>query len=298
MSKVGSIIAEALSRGRSSFLEKIAEETGKCKDCGQAIPADSELCSECAARAANRDKAGMEDRSDAGGATSPETDEVRKLASAANYIFNHPELVNWGEVRTSLNKLAAGETIPTDEKQPIAEGTINLVGATTVPTALKPLSDNGIGASGTALPNTGDTKGADPSSAIDRVKTAARRYFPKIGEFSEGAGSLPENRPQQTLTPEAQAQARAIDSASSMGLTPRKADEVPKKELSELFDEPAKSAKSDPVLQQAFTPSALSDAGVKIASQKLIQKLAFESCICGHTGSCAACRVTGTRSGR
>ena len=109
------------------------------------------------------------------------------------------------------------------------------------------------------------------------------------------ASALPEDQPSQMARPaEVTSQEKMIASnEAAIDFTKRDAKAVPKKRMGEVLDEPAQSKAGDSALQDALGADLAAKGGAKIASARLVQKLASEGCTCSGNskGSCGFCKI-------
>lgn len=87
-----------------------------------------------------------------------------------------------------------------------------------------------------------------------------------------------------------QARSLIASNQAAIDATKRSAKGPVKKQLAELLDEPALSAKHDNKLQENLRSTG--QAGVKIAAARaVLQKIAEEGCTCNDSGECRHCKI-------
>jgi hypothetical protein len=156
--------------------------------------------------------------------------------------------------------------------------------------------DGRIGKAGVALSAAGALAGAPLLASQlrgvpEEMEVTASALVRRIMKKAE-ATLNPEDRPPQERPAEVTQQEALIAPVDgALNLTPEQAAAVPKKQMGDLLDEPMQSAQTDPVIQQAFSPEMVADAGAKVASSALISKLAAELCSCGGAGTCGPCKI-------
>ena len=151
----------------------------------------------------------------------------------------------------------------------------------------------------TDTPNTGTTltpPGDGAKMKLGQVDAEALRIFQILkqaaSEMTTSEGEVPNTATNPGLEGRGlPAEAKKIDTPQkAQDLTPRDAAQQEKEDLKGVLDEPAMSAKTDPVLKNNFDHEA--DAGPKIAAaREYLEKVAEEGCTCGGQGTCTYCQI-------
>lgn len=313
------LIEASLSGARAGAMEKIAQEAESkaCKACGRPTAAGSDMCKACAEKAAK----GEERAAQTEGSEKTSSENIKKMASAVRWMVQNPRawLSGIGHLKAAeeaTNTTGPGRgpnTLETNVSSPTTEE---------MPATLNP-----GGAAKHSIPTTPPMEaGANPKAAPKTMKTdidKARPLQPKDGDLiQKGAAAvqrlkqamlkkaedgdsasvttpktsaLPEEQPSQVARPaEVTSQERMIASnEAAINFTKRDAKAVPKKRMGEVLDEPAQSKAGDSALQDAVGADLAAKGGAKVASAKLMQKLASEGCTCedGSKGSCGYCEI-------
>lgn len=131
------------------------------------------------------------------------------------------------------------------------------------------------------------SKAGKDKSAEDRINPA-QISAPKSSALPEDAPSTMK-RPAEVTSQEKWLQNN--EAPVSMGKSDAKG--VPKKRMGEVLSEPAQSASTDTVLDNALGAGTVDQAKAKIAEMRAyLSKIASEGCTCGsETGTCSYCRL-------
>jgi hypothetical protein len=132
---------------------------------------------------------------------------------------------------------------------------------------------------------------AEKSKTAEDALNPAKIAAPKTSQ-------LPEEVPSKMKRPaEVTSQEKLISSNEAVPAAKKvQTQSVPKKRMAEVLDEPAQTASTDKVLDQALGADKVDQAGAKIAAARnLLAKVASEGCSCTQDdlekGSCQFCKV-------
>lgn len=324
------MVQTALGGSHALGMAKIAQEAGDntCSECGKAIPADSDMCRECAVKA-NRSE------------TAQETEEnektssayLRKMAGAVRQIASNFGDLDWSGVKLAFpDPMIVGKQPPgspqsgpgtgdnsfkTDDKDVPGPG-IQSEETGEAKTGKPPINPPmGTGANPNSAPNAmeeniDDMQPAYPEDGVlkqsgirqlyERVmlgKTAADAESPaSISASKNQTLTLPEDQPSQMKRPPEVTSQESMIASNQAVIDATKADakEVPKKRMGEVLSEPAQSAATDKVLDANLGADVVDQAGAKIAAARvLLQKIASQGCQCDagglDKGSCEFCKL-------
>lgn len=313
------LIEASLSGAKAGAMEKIAQEgeTKTCKGCGRPAVAGSDHCKECAEKAAK----GEERAAQTEETEKTSSENIEKMASGLRWMVDNPGSWYPGSGRVKMaednppNTTGPGRgpnTLETDISSPTSDqmpATLNPGGAAkhSIPTS-PPME---AGAVPKAAPRTMQTdikkdrplqpKDGDliqKGAAVNLLKRAMLKRAQDGDSTSISApktSALPEDQPSQAARPaEVTSQERMIASnEAAIDFTKREAKAVPKKRMGEVLDEPAQSKSGDSALHDALGADLVAKGGAKVASARLVQKLASEGCTCpgSSKGSCGFCKV-------
>lgn len=292
---------------------KTAADT--CAQCGRPAMPDSKLCRECAEKDARKN----EQESAPADVEKTSSERVEKLASAVQFIVEHPE--NIYPVLGQVKRAGAPPMVASGGpgKGPNAMPTTFMAATPGEQSAISgqartkvPMNSKGE----KAIP--GDQQ---PSNAVEDNLRDMKPPYPKEGPLKQASfrdrfvsalrkraadsqnpasiasgkiSTLPENQPDRVKRPaEVTSQERLIASnQAAINATKRQAKAVPKKRMGEVISEPAQTRSTDKILDQNLGRETVDRAGAKVASARdLLSKVAAEGCTCNGAGTCGHCRV-------
>jgi hypothetical protein len=141
-------------------------------------------------------------------------------------------------------------------------------------------------------PGEGETMKVDKAKAAQIARVYKILKKAAIAETTAGPGSGPnqdttKDGPQEPI-PEHAKKLQSLEKAKNMKPVDSRKEE--KDDLSQYFNEPAYSKKTDPVLHDMFDHTQA--AGAKIASaREYLSKIASRGCVCNGEGTCAYCTI-------
>jgi hypothetical protein len=301
------------SRGQGRIkLAQAAEEENKstctCEECGKTCSEDSKLCRECAQKNSTTEMATTDQENE-------KTSSLRilKLAAAIDTINNNLHNLDFtGYVKraefgpgTGPNALEVTQSeVPGRQSDVVGEA------KTKKPQMRTQLTTGSIeSAAPTALQvNDEPPKAPYPEQGVLKAGSNIRAIYQKImKKAAENGGAtvsssksdaLPEEKPVQLDRPaEVRSQERLINSnEAAIDATKEETKAVPKKQMGEVLTEPALSASTDKVLDEALGADKVNQAGAKIAAARvLLRKIAEKGCTCEEEGkekgTCDFCKL-------
>lgn len=306
--------------GSSGGFAKTAQAV--CEKCGKPAMADSKLCRDCA----EKDLQKSENEETGAPAESEKTSSERviKLASAIEYIVQHPENIHpvLGRIKTAEAPPQVTKTGPGKGPNPMATNLMDaLAGEQSTATGeaktkipMKPKTEKAI--PGDKQPanamedNLRDLRGPYPTEGPLKQASFRERYMNVLkkraadaenpASISSGKTSaLPENQPDKVKRPAEVTKQESLISSNqkAIDVTKRQAKAVPKKRMTEVISEPAQTRSTDKILDENLSKKIVDKAGAKVASEKtaaaraLLKKVASGGCTCGEDGTCGHCKV-------
>lgn len=306
--------------GSSGGFVKTAQAA--CERCGKPAMEGSKLCKECAEKELQRSE--NEEVGSPSDVEKTSSARVVKLASAVEFIVNHPENIHpvLGRIKMAEAPPEVAAMGPGKGPNPMATNLYDAVGGEQSAQTgeakkklpMKPGVTKAIPGdqqAATAMEdNLREMHGPYPSEGPLKQASFRDRYINMLrkraadsqnpASISSGKSTtLPENQPDKVKRPaEVTGQESLISSnQAAINYTKRQAKSVPKKRIAEVISEPAQTSATDKILVENLGKKVVDNAGAKVASEKtaaakaLLKKIASEGCTCGGKGTCSHCKI-------